>query len=361
MPELKPVKSVVVPKFPPIDKLIAFKRVQLDLGEHFRLRIAFCDVNIPTPEHHERWDAMCTPGTGEAYLIDVGDKKYHKIADSASQVEKMSSETQNGRTWNRLVELANENNRTGSLKKARHSIAKIIRDVYHVMNGGEDSQKIVFDHGMDVVDGFFLRQNNRSWENLFTSETYAELRELWDGFDVTEKEVLPFTLPLYFRQLFLAGRGVAEIIAKISWWLDKIERVAKRRETARKKAFFVRRFIIGDKPAGLAHVGNCFEAEAFTYDWIGSGKLAVGIIRNERGHVHIQTSLKHKVGNLDLLASQLEKMEPGLWHHETRFSAGGAPVKMLLNGSNQFTGIPVTGKTDEDLIKLVRGLVIFDR
>ena len=206
--KLNPVKCVVAPNHSPIDKAVAYKRVQLDFGRRYRLRLAFCDVNTPTPEMVAKWNAMCDADAGEPYYIDVGEKKYHALAPSASQVEKMASDTTEGRTFNMLVELVNQNNNSGKLKSYPYSVAKLMRDVYEIAN----SQEVVFDHAMDVVNAFFFRPNGRSWEDLFVREEYAALKDLYLGFDVTPKEaMLPFTLPLYFRQLFLSGRSVAEI------------------------------------------------------------------------------------------------------------------------------------------------------
>lgn len=226
VPNAKPMKCVVLPARPPIDKLVAFKRVKLDFEKKFKLRLAFCDVNIPTPMHRAKWNAMCSEGAGEPYLIDVGEKKYHKIADSASAVEKMSSETTEGRIWNMLVELINQNNKNGKLKSSLFAIPKILRDAYETKHRASEWPEVVFWHGMDVVDGFFLQQNQRSWEDLFEHPDFAELRRLWEGFNVGESEVLPFTLPLYFRQMFLSGWSEAEITQKISWWLNQIKLIA---------------------------------------------------------------------------------------------------------------------------------------
>jgi hypothetical protein len=356
MSVLKPVKCVVLPSNPPIDKLIALKRVELDLRDEYRICLAFCDVNMPTREHYARWDKMCTPETGDAYLVDVGDKKYHKRGGSAAEVEKMSSETEGGRTWNYLVELANKNNQDGSLKQARHSVAKLLRDTYHVMNGNAgSSQGLVVEHGMDVVNGFFFRQSARDWNELFTNDEFVVLRQLWEGFNVSEKEVLPFTLPQYFRHLFLAGRSVAEITTKISWWLDKAKRVQVARDTARAKKYDVQMFNLAcnGKAAGLIHVTDFFEAEAATYAWVGSGKLAVGIVKNELGQVHVQSSFRHPGLDFSDLAEWLSKAEPGRWYYETRFKSG----PMLMNGSRQFTGVIPTSLQDHALKACVGAMV----
>jgi hypothetical protein len=320
--------------------------------------MAFCDVNIPSPEMMATWNAMCDPEAGPAYLIDVGDKKYHKSAGSAAEVEKMASDTTEGRTFNYLVELVNENNRTGKLKSYRHSVAKMIRDFYELPGGLlGPSQEFIFDHGMDVVNGFFLRPNDRAWADLFEKPEYADLRKLWDGFNVSEKEVLPFTLPLYFRQLFLAGRSPAEITEKITWWINKARQVETLKATAKLKVYNVTRFANGSKQFGYVKVGGTFESEAFSYLWVGSGRLAVAIIRNERGHVQIRSSFKHPGANFDALAATLDNLEPGRWYHEGRFSGGN--VQMLMNGSPQFTGVTPTALSDDELIMLVREYVTF--
>jgi hypothetical protein len=352
MQEQKPTKIVVVPARPPIDKLVAYKRILLDQGDESRLLIEFCDVNEPTDAHFDGWRAKCSPGV-EPYLIDVGKKKYHNLGSSAAQVEKLSSTTESGVIFNRLVELVNENNRTGFLKNPRHSIAKILRDAYHVMNSGSASQEVVFDHGMDVVNAFFFHQNKREWDSLFSDPQYLELKELWKGFAVMEEEVVPFTVPLYFKQLFMSGRSEQEINTKIGWWLYKVKSISKHREVAKEKKYRLYDFAVQNKRVGIIHVGNYFEAAAATYQFVGSGRLAVGIIGDERGHVHIQTSIRHKVDVADLFA-YLNEVEPGLWYYEQRFRA-----KMILNGSPQFTGVTPTSLTPNEFRQLALRLIKF--
>jgi hypothetical protein len=351
----KPLMIVVLPARPPIDKLVAFKRVELD-NERFHLGIVFCDVNQPTDTHMSSWRSKCTPGV-EPYLIDVGEKKYHHRGGSAAEVEMMSSETHSGRTFNRLIELINRNNKTGFLKEAPHSVAKIIRDAYHVMNGGDRSQEVVFEHGMDVVNAYFFRHDKREWEILSQPE-YAELKKLWDGFGVKDSNVQDFTIQLYFRQLFMSGRSEAEIVAKISWWLDKERRIAQRREAAKAKTYAPR--IVrhsGGKAIGLLYVGDSFEGIAASYQQIGSGKLGVGIIRNELKQVHIASSFRHKGANFDTLYAELNRREPGLWYFEGRFGKGRDPK--IMNGSRQFTGVPPTRISDGELLQLAARFITF--
>jgi hypothetical protein len=289
----------------------------------------------------------------------VGTKKYHGQSSSAAQFEKTSSETRSGRIYNDLVELINQNNRTGILKKYRHSIPKLVRETYQVMNSKDVSQELVFDRCMHVVDAYFFDQGKRSWESL-SEPKHAELKMLWDGFGVTEEEIKDLTLPRYFKHLFMSGRRDQEIVERISWWLNKARRVAIRRESAQRKEYrpLITRTVF-QRPIGLFYVPDYFEAEVVTYKWIGSGKLAVGIIRNELGQVHIATSQRHGTINLKAVLQKLNELEPGCWYSEERF--GDGHVQMFMNGSRQFTGVPPTRFSNGQLLAMVAEHMTFDR
>lgn len=346
--KMKPVQVVVIPARPPIDKYIAAKRVMLDLGTFFQIRVVFCDVNQPTPEQYDKWDKLCGEGGRQAVLIDIGDVKYHKGFQSAAEMQKLASSVKGGQTWNWLVELANENNQTGSLKQARHSVAKLVREIYHLR--GNDWPVIVWEHGMDVLDSFFWLQNKRAWEELFDRSEHEPLRKLWEGFGIMETEVLPFTIPLYFRKLFMSGRSIQEIITKISWWINRALEVYQSHERARVRKYTCKSFHIHGKPAGVIGIRDYFEAAAASYQLIGSGRLALGVMRNfTTGHVHIQPSFRHPGANLEALYRELERREPTRWYHETRFRAG----QMVMNGSWQFLGVTPTSLSDDELIRLV--------
>jgi hypothetical protein len=356
MPVSKPVKVIVVPAKPPIDKFVAARRVLND-NTQYSVIIEFCDVNQPTPEHLARWQAMCSAGV-EPYLVDIGDKKYHQLGSSAAEVELAASETRSSRILKHLVDLVNVNNKTGNLKNRRHAIAKLVRDAYHVMNMGSASQSVVFDHAMDVVDAYFMDHGRRAWDTLSNPE-YAELKQLWDGFNVSEKEVTDFTLPLYFRHLFTSGRSTEEIIEKISWWNDKAKKIAARRAAVQNANYPVRQFKIQGRSAGLVRTSDYFEAEEAPYKLFGDKALGLSllIIRDEQGHVHIKSSYRYPGINLDSLFEALNTAEPGLWYFEKRFKAG----PMIMNGSRQFTGVPPSGLSDGDLCVAVHALVTFEK
>lgn len=351
----KPVKVIVVPAKPLIDKFVAARRVLNDNAQ-YSVIIEFCDVNQPTAEHLARWQAMCSPGV-EPYLIDIGDKKYHQLGSSAAEVELAASDTRNNRTLKHLVDLVNVNNKTGNLKNRRHAIAKLVRGAYHVMNGGDDSQSVVFDHCMDTVNAYFMDHGRRAWDALSNPE-YIELKKLWDGFNVSEKEVIDFTLPLYFRHLFTSGRSVEEITEKISWWNDKAKKIAARRAAAQNANYQIRQFKIQGRPAGFVHVSDYFEAEEAPYKLFGDKALGLSllIVRDEQGHVHIKSSYCYPGINLDSLFEALNAAEPGLWYFEKRFKAG----PMLMNGSRQFTGTAPSEFSDGNLCVAAHALVTFE-
>ena len=341
--ESKPVICVVVPALPPVDKYVAAKRVALDLGPFFRVRMAFCDVNIPTPEHYRQWDAICSEDR-TAVLIDVGDGKYHKGFQSAAEMARLASSVEGGAVWNQLVGLANRNNETGFLKQFPYSTAKLIREAYHTATNPIVSQEFFWDKMMDVVNSFFWRQNRRDWNALFSDPKFVTLHRLWEGFNVQEKDVQPFTVPMYFRRLFMSGRPEADIIAKVTWWMKKGKQVQNLHAEARKKRYELQRFQVCGKPAFVAAVGNYFEAAAVSYQFLGSGRFALGVLRGPNGHAHIQPSFRHKDSDLSGVFAELDRREPTRWYYETRFDGGRS--QMLMNGSWQFQGVTPTGLSD---------------
>jgi hypothetical protein len=343
----KATRSLVVPNRPPIDKYIGAKRVYLDWKGLTNFQVEFCDVNIPTPVLQKQWDRG---NPGSAILIDVGDEKYHKGFMSAAHMQAMKSGTDGSATWNMLEDLARRNNETGFLKNFRHSIAKAVREIPHVLPDDDTHKRIIWVHGMDVVDSFFWPVNRRSWDSLFEDSTYNALLALWKGFSVSEIDVQPFTLPMYFRKMFMSGRTQEEIMCRTSWWLDNMKKVTVRQERARKMRFNPKRIAFHGQTVGLIHIGDYFEAGSFTYQHIGApNMLAVGIIRNPKGGTTIQASRNHKV-NLDRVFQALDRDEPTQWYYEGRFSSGS----ILMNGSWQFTGVKPTAKSDEQLLTLVQ-------
>jgi hypothetical protein len=350
------VRSLVVPNRSPIDKYVAAKRVLSDWRNvpSTRFEVEFCDVNIPTTEHYRRWDRG---NSGSALLLDVGDLKYHHGYQSASQMAKMMSHVEGGATWNRLKELANINNRTGFLKQRRHSVAKIIREIYHVAPAGTDDlkwQRQCWANCMDVVDSFFWRMDQRNWDTLFSDATYKDLRRTWDGFNVEEPEVLEFTLPLYFRKLFRGGRALPEIERRMSWWLDNNKRVQNRHREARGKQYQFRRFHLRENvPAGVFRTDNYFESNAVGFQHLGAHlddpkALALAVIRMPTGGMVILCSFRHEI-DLKRVYEELAKREPNRWYLETRFMAG----HMIMNQSWQFTGVTPSALTDDGLIKII--------
>jgi hypothetical protein len=350
----KPVMVVVVPARSPIDKVVAAKRVWLDHSDEFYLTVKFCDVNQPTDEQMAAWRAECSPGV-EPYLVDVGDKKYHNRGASAAAVEQQSSEARSGKIFNHLVDLVNLNNSNGILKNARHSVAKLIRDIYHVMAGGDRSQEVVFEHGMDVVNAYFYPHDRRSWDTL-SDPQYADLMQLWEGFNVTEAEVVDFTLPLFFKHLFMSGRSNAEITEKVTWWIERADRVQKRRSAAKEKSYRPQIFYVKGSPAGLMSIEDYFEAEAAPKKLFTDAhpRIALLIVRNERGQIHIKSSFRYPGLDLTVLFNYLNRQEPGKWYFEGRFGAG----QMIMNGSSQFTGVTPTSIRSRELTELARNLVI---
>lgn len=341
-------RTLVVPALPPIDKYIAAKRVMLDWEGIAKFNVAFCDVNVPGPEHYKRWDGV---NPGSAILIDLGDEKYHDRCLSASEMQKMKSNTENGATWNKLLEMANRNNGTGYLKQAPHSVAKLIREIPHTFTDRARGEAETWTYGMDVVNSYFWRQDRREWESLFTDPEYADLRRLWEGFGVLG-DPKDFTLPFYFRRMFRSGRSLAEIGQKMSWWIDHEKAISQRHRAAKAAKFQdrTRTFSLKDEvEGGVVQIKDYFDGGAFIGNVLGSGVLAIAVMRNPHGGVVIMPSNKHTL-NLETLYQELVKREPTKWYFEGRFASG----HMVMNQSWQFVGVTPTAMTDDVLIGMIR-------
>lgn len=345
--EFKPTICVVLPNYAAIDELLALKRVMIDHGRRCHLCLAFCAVNVPDPEHYEKWAKKCSPRV-DPILVDVGDR-YHNWFRSAAEMQKSASPV-DGRIYNQLVELVSENNKTGSLKDHPLALPLWLRQVYQIMGAGEYSQEVVVDHMMGVINSFFWTQIKRDWKQLFNNPEYASLREVWDGFNENGNTPKPFTLPDYFQRMFMRTTKTAkEIMEAVSWWTTRHDRFKARMDEAFKKQYLpVQTFNVGAKRGCVIHIRGYFESRAAIYQLLGSGKFAVGIIRNHRGQACIMSSIRHPGADFSELFKALRLEEPTLWYHETRFTN-----QILMNGSDQYTETPGTAKSDDELVKLI--------
>jgi hypothetical protein len=380
--------TLVVPSLPPIDKYVAALRPILDgEKEDIRYNVEFCNTNIPSQEDFNLWTR-----SGYFILVDVGERKYHKLYPSATDSERHRSLTHESILWNRFLPLINFNNRSGFLKNLPHSIAAKVRTLPHTFIDRSKGERETWHYGMEAVRSYFRHKNRRQWETLRTDPDYADLYRMWNGFgagfdymisinEYTIREIEiemnqanatypylnlklervlealeAFTLPGYFRHMFLAGDTQDEILKVMSWWLDHEKMAKEMQKEAHKKNYSFDSFEVAPGSgayAAIAQTENYFQSQAILKRCLynASDPAALAIIRMPTGGVLLTTSLRHK---LDMTEAYqlLQLRETGRWHVEGRFAEGG--IQMAMNQSWQYIGVKPTDLGKDDFISLTR-------
>jgi hypothetical protein len=379
-------RTLVVPSTA-IDKPWAALRQIFDLQEqNTRFNFAFSDKSFPDESDRAKWDG---DAPGSAILIDVGDDKYHNGFLSASDFQMMHSAQRNSHIWNKGVALINLNSSTGFLKRLGPlSIAAMIREIPHIFEDRSRGDLETFQYTMRVLRAMFRPANRRVWNDLFDNQEYANLKEIWEGFHVGREfevnmpddlafklweliqemnkkyphlnlwyddviKLLPsFTLPGYFRRLFLAGENPAEIMRIMSWWLDSAKKVKRLENGARNKKYKFDRFEIPGATGAVVKVDNYFEGNAFTFKHVGTphNPLALVVKRMPTGGVLIQSSIRYDIDFTELY-NELKRREYKRWYYEERFL--DQKIDMVMNQTWALTGNPVTGLKDEEFVSLV--------
>jgi len=352
----KPTKLVVMPALPTFDKILSLYPLFMTASDQFNFDIAFSASNQPTEQQYEKWNSQ---SSGGAYWIDVGDMKYHNAAEQGfrSSAEIQGYLLQFGEPrYAALAEIIGRNNETGELKHMRHSVVKLIREIYHLKAQDDEFHKKVVFNTFDVVRAWFWN-GNRDFSVMLSDERYKELKKLWDGFAVSEAEVQPLTLPWYMKKLFVAGKSPKEIITKILWWINRQTEVKERYVLAEQQLQHrqVRNFTISGRPAVIVPIRNFFEGKIASREMMYKGDHVVLVLRNVKTrHLTVQTKATNV--NLEALAEELKKLEPGLWYFEKRFRA-----HIAMNGSWQYYATKSTRFGDEAFIELMRKFITFDR
>ncbi|HYV33661.1 MAG TPA: hypothetical protein VE973_02335, partial [Candidatus Limnocylindria bacterium] len=123
------------------------------------------------------------------------------------------------------------------------------------------------------------------------------------------------------------------------------------------KRFTLAPFKVKGRSAAFVALEDYWESRVFHYQWIGSGMLALAIVRNKTGHVVIQSSSWFRIlPDLKQLYMRLAADEKDAWYlHDP----GGKQT--LLNGGFRYDGEKVTKKPAADLMRLASKYVTFSK
>ncbi|MBI2625425.1 hypothetical protein HYW68_00030 [Candidatus Parcubacteria bacterium] len=347
--EAEAYRGVVMLHKPPIDKIIALVLYERTLG--MALGVAeFWRTVTCSPEQMLRWEL------GGLIPVDIGDEKYHRTRfGSASERAAAFIRRELSPGESRVVALANENNRTGSLKGSPTSVAWSVRELYEFV--GRDHREIirraaeVIHAFIRVEDGDGKHDGSRTKEGL--ASAFPVLCE-----EVAKSNFAPFTAGRYLRDLWLLGYEPEE---SVRYWLhawhlaraaceagrkayEEIKRQTKPFEAGvfRGLAFSTRgiSFAIGQESV----LGDRFIVKASGCDKDGAGRPPLRVIKNPDGHGLI---IGGRGVDFSALSAALEAGERERWFYDE--GQGN-----LQNGGQQYTDVPPTRFSLEELVELLR-------
>ncbi|MDD5566739.1 MAG: hypothetical protein PHH01_00940 [Patescibacteria group bacterium] len=229
-----------------------------------------------------------------------------------------------------LVEVLNENNRTGFLKNRPNSLVWLLREVY------EAGHNVPFsEHRMNVVRMFWPVQ-----------EAYFQAAREHD--DMVQQ---PLTLDGYAALLQLNGCPAEEIAERRSQLEREFERARNGRERAREKVESIqptRTFWISlyqSSKSAEAHLIQT-DDQRLPREYLREHMVPLLVVRKRSGNYAIFVR-----GHQDLLPlyQALVALEPGIWFHDTRPDS-----PLLLNGSSSRMA-PTSKLVPAQLIELIQG------
>ncbi|MBI3251569.1 MAG: hypothetical protein HYZ62_01510 [Candidatus Andersenbacteria bacterium] len=237
-------------------------------------------------------------------------------------------------TVTRLVQLVNQNNRDGKLKQVEHSFVQLIRDRFSVGTGNPSKARRVA-----TVDLFWPVMN-----------IFFQACGTGDGKLAMTAMDNPFTLAAFAELCQLANADSAQVETWTSALVREFERADDLQEFALERAAEIEAFEF-DVPlysnAAVAK-GHFIESDntRLASEYLSThADVMVLVVRRSNGNVAI---FCRGAQVFDDLYRELERLEPALWHHETRFAS-----PMLLNGSGS-RHAPATGIYRDPLIALIQ-------
>lgn len=348
--------SVVLPKGPTIDKIVALGFLRL-AGHMFR-SVSFESLTGKAPV--------------DCYGIDLP-VKYGQKGASADKTSVGSAAEWEARQWKLLehpgatemVGIINSNNRNGELKALPFSLARLVREVWVIGrlrdNGFDDLLRAA---GLEVET--VKTYDHATMINRFVGIVDVALNVAANPDPKREKKgrelikknfptlmscgFRPFTLAWHLANMYTAGQHGRTVVAEGRFWLSVFE--AAKDNHAQEGEAVVATTEGFDLSRGWRGLVMATENRRVVGDAFNKRTgVAVIISQNADGNVGILTFEAAQV-DLSRVARELEKIEPGLWHFETRYKSD-----MVLNGSES-RGRPATKIEMKKIIEIVKKYAI---
>lgn len=332
-----PFVGALLPNKPPIDKVAAYEIVGMYCAKRLA-EVTFHNTNAFPDEEMQELEK-------DGYLpIDVGSRKYHGLAGSATEwvVKRYCLPRTKG--LNELVELINENNRTGFLKGYAFSVPSLIRKLYEFKDEETWHAEVVWAAG-DVVNAFVKVANGDvvpqheppDGDIILLAKEFAQDKEK------------PLTLGQYVANLWSLGESPDAIVKKLAFWQDALRRLneiyawakAEWRQMQGDKKLSKLEFKAGKHRGIILRTDSRALVNVVTRE----GHYAIRLIVGSDGHTTIATN------RLDIskLHEAFAKREPERWHYNRDMGA-------LLNGGPQYTGVKPTRVSGDEIITQLKML-----
>jgi hypothetical protein len=244
----------------------------------------------------------------------------------------------------KLIQILARDNETGASNRPYMSLSRLIKYLYEMPGYNTDN---IIERITDVIDVYLTDVDDRATHEPRQRvdddlvEAFPELNLALDGCQWE-----PFTLGRYIRDMWRQGINIETINESAAFWLNAWDEFEDSLLAAREKWHTVEKinFFINGAPACYIESDSRFLTTAGFHKQ--SAKHFVMINRRPKGHVAIMTARMDTAS----LASRLETIESGLWHHKPE-------TGWLINGGPQYPDVEPTGLSSDKLIELTQKLL----
>lgn len=284
----------------------------------------------------------------DVLAVDLGGDKYHfernRVGSATEFAAKNNVSGETTPAEQKLIEMANKNNKTGYLKGFHMAIAWTMRELYELdeYDHVEVVERVghVIHMWLDFTDGKGL---DHARDDAGMAAHFADLLE-----ELHKCSFAPFTPHSYLRHLWRLGYQVEEIREKVSYWVDGWKSVKRMQaETAvelEKMDTAAHEFTAGPFRGFWAETANKFLTKAVTSSRDGKARrYQIVIVKNPDGHGAFLTD------GLDVtrLADEILSREPGRWYHTK-------DQGFLINGGVIYKDTEPTGFDIHTLVELAK-------
>lgn len=245
----------------------------------------------------------------------------------------------------KLLDMLARRNRDGYMNQFHMSLPRILKDLYDLP--GYDELDLI-SRFKDIVHAF-LEYEDRPEDSvnprtllynyaMRNNDPLSNLDKSTKGCDFS-----PFTPGGYLLHLCYRDESPDQIREKVEFWINawgRFQAEFRKAQTEWPRTEKLH-FTINGLPAAATETSNRFFAKV-CFNKEQADRVDFLVVRNPNGHTAIMTKRR----NISALSCELNRLEPGRWHHHE--SAG-----QLLNGGPMFPEVTPTSLAPDQLAGLM--------